>query len=95
MGAATSFDRRSWTPVILLVGIAALLASPTSRANETDQFLLPIDREMADVGAYLSNVHYRVLDDFVQRVEEARRQGRRLSDEDVAALRRKLLHAME
>lgn len=80
MGAATSFDRRSWTPVILLVGIAALLTGPTSRANETDQFLLPIDREMADVGAYLSNVHYRVLDDFVTRTNVRIRDTKRGPD---------------
>ncbi len=80
MSAARSVDRRNCVVFALITALAAAVGSPSGRANETDQFLLPIDREMADVGAYLSNVHYRVLDDFVTRTNVRIRDAKRGRD---------------
>lgn len=76
---------------IIGVLIAGVVASPTaSFANETDQFLLPTNRELADVGHLLSATHFRVLDDFVTRANAQIRDAKRLTDRSdrEAALRR-------
>src|SRR5688572_3912243 len=57
--------------VSLFVVVAALLlaAATPARANETDQYTLP-DKELVDLGPYLSEVHYRVLDRVVKRANK-------------------------
>lgn len=74
--------RRACTAAASALATAALIAVPApSRANETDQFLLPTDRPLADVGAAISMAHYLVLEDFVNRANDRiERAGRARSD---------------
>jgi hypothetical protein len=54
--------------------LSALLAigvsSARAPANETDQFLLPLDKPMADVGRCLSRAHYEVLETVTRRLND-------------------------
>jgi hypothetical protein len=60
-----------------VVCAAVFFGAATSHANETDQFLLPVDETMADVGVLLSNAHYHVLEDFVTKANEMIRAANR------------------
>lgn len=53
------------TGVLLFV---VLISANTLRANETDQFTLPVDKEFVDLGHYFSVVHYRVVKNAVDEV---------------------------
>lgn len=88
MSGNLRLDRPTCLALGLVVSIASLVAVPSKGlANETDQFLLPIDRQMADVGPYLSRVHFQVLDDFVTRanrqIRDAKRERDRLKREAI------------
>jgi hypothetical protein len=48
-----------------LAGLLCLLPCP-ALAHETDNFSLPLDTELADLGDYLETVHTRVLDEVVR-----------------------------
>lgn len=59
---------REWSER-LKCGIAVVVTTfGTALANETDQFLLPLDRPMADVGRGISRAHYEVLESVVRSV---------------------------
>ncbi len=88
MNGKPRLDRPTYLALTLLVAIAALVVGPSAGlANETDQFLLPIDQEFADVGPYISSVHYQVLEDFVTRtnrqIRDAKREPDRLKREAI------------
>lgn len=53
----------AWLLTILLFGVPF-----AGRAHETDNFCLPLDEELADLGDYLEAVHTRALETAVARV---------------------------
>ncbi len=71
-------DRRIIRAATAAAAIAA--AIPGARANETDQFLLPTDRPLAEVGPLISHAHYLVLEDFVERANERVSRARRIKE---------------
>ncbi|MFG0329897.1 MAG: hypothetical protein ACF8PN_08370 [Phycisphaerales bacterium] len=70
----------------LRLGAAALLgagvATWPAAANETDQFTLPAEVQFVDIGDYLSLVHYQVLKDTVEHLNERIRWTRSARTED-------------
>lgn len=67
--------------------IAGMLSVPDQvRGNETDQFILPTDREMVDVGSVISAAHFEVLEDYVNRANAKIRDAIRDRDEEHGAL---------
>ncbi len=71
MKSTEQSGRRAWPAPVLAIASAALMSLPApTRGNETDQFLLPIDQPLADVGSAISMAHYLVLEDFVNRAND-------------------------
>src|SRR5262249_54434763 len=59
----------------LLFGAARL-----ARANETDQFTLPPDKEFVDLGPWITECHYRVLERVVKETNKKIDQAVKIKD---------------
>jgi len=70
----------------------AFLAAFDSRAHETDNFCLPLDVELADLGNYLEAVHTRALEVAVARVNADIEKAITLRDEAARTNRLRRLH---
>jgi hypothetical protein len=53
------------------------VCSPPAGANETDQFTLPTDRSLADLGPYMEAVHYEILTRVTESLNEDLRRAYR------------------
>ncbi len=51
-----------------------------ARADETDQYFLPLDRRLADIGDYLDAVHYRAIEEAVGELNDRVRFARSFPD---------------
>lgn len=71
------FLKRVLIPATLLT---LLMLPAASDANETDQFLLPLDRPFVDTGSFVSRAHYFVLHDIVTSTNEKIRKIKKQSD---------------
>lgn len=103
--SANSTDRRSirnrpFLPWGRLVGallswllvLLTLVSADTARAHETDNFCLPLDVELADLGDYLEAVHTRALEIAVARVNADIEGAITLRDATVRTNRLRRLH---
>lgn len=70
--------------------LSFLIASASLRANETDQFTLPPDKEFVDLGHYFSAVHYRVIKNAVDSTNK--KIARALKSQDPAIRKETLGH---
>jgi hypothetical protein len=61
---------------------AAMMASgpAPARANETDQFTLPLDKPFADLGDFFDALHYRILDQVVRDTNARIAEAIKISD---------------
>lgn len=75
----------------LIVSIGAIAAR--TRANETDQFTLPPNARFADLGRFFNLMHYQVLEDVVESVNEEIDEASAIRNESVRAARLDRLHA--
>jgi len=79
---------------LVLLGWAWLLmmGALSLSANETDNFYLPLDAEMADIGPFLETVHTMALEQTVAEVNARIEKALRSNDEDVRAASLQQLH---
>ncbi len=75
-----------------LLGWLTLMATFDSGAHETDNFWLPLDRELADLGGYLEAVHTRALEVAVARVNADIEKALTLRDATARTHRLRQLH---
>ena len=66
-------NRALATVIVCLLALSAR----TSWANETDQFTLPTDRALADLGPYIEGVHHEVLTRVAERLNKDLRRAYR------------------
>lgn len=80
---------RGWVGLGFAIALAAGWGG-AARADETDQYALPLDRRLADIGDYLDLVHCRVLEAAVAELNDRVRFARTLDSEEArrAALER-------
>jgi hypothetical protein len=64
----------------MAVCVGVLCACVPARAHETDQYTLPLDRPMADLGDYFDAVHYKALREAVDQLN--RETEAALADKD-------------
>ena len=66
-----------------------------ARGDETDQFSLPLDRRLVDLGDYLDAVHCRVLETAARELNEGVRRALSMPDDDARAAALARLHDPE
>lgn len=91
--AGIRFPRPSRSAVVAAAAVLALFpAIEASKAHETDQYTLPLDRRFADLGNYLDAVHTRAIEDSVQSINAQIRTALRDRNESRRAERLAALH---
>jgi len=64
------FANRNQVPRVAMIWLLVLSAVSVARANETDQFTLPPDKEFVDLGPWITECHYRVLEKVVKKANK-------------------------
>ena len=83
---------RCWWPLTALLSLLLGVGGFKVRAHETDNFSLPLDVELADLGNYLDAVHTRALEIAVARVNADVESAIKLRDEVIRTNRLRRLH---
>jgi hypothetical protein len=76
----------------LALAAMALFTAP-ARANETDQFTLPLDTPFADLGGFFDALHYHILDEVVRDTNARIAEALKIKDPARRAARLEHLHS--
>ncbi len=73
-------------------GVPGIGGGGSAQANETDQYLLPLDKEIADVGRYLNVLHYQLLETAVKSLNTRIERALALGDPEQREYELRYLH---
>lgn len=88
---------RRWIHALLLVGLVGMLSfgALTTLAHETDNFFLPLDTELADLGEFLEAVHTSALEAAVVKANAGIERALKIKDLDTRSKRMARWHDRE